>query len=120
LQDDVLDLYGDKGRKQIGADIYEGKPSILVFHHLNLHPEDHDYVWEILSKPREETTKEEVLVLIQLFRSSGALAAALQDIKRLKNSLLDSPSLHPYPNLRYLLQNMVELILSPISELMCP
>ena len=37
IQDDVLDLYGEKGRKQRGADIYEGKPSILVYHHLNLH-----------------------------------------------------------------------------------
>ena len=119
LQDDVLDLYGDKGRKQRGADIYEGKPSILVFHHLNLHPEDHDYVWGILSKEREETTQEEVLELIQLFRTSGALKNTLEDISRLKTSLLDSPILPTYPNLRYLLQSMIQLILKPISELLC-
>ena len=120
LQDDVLDLYGDKGRKQKGADIYEGKPSILVFHHLNIHPEDHDYVWGILSKERDETTEEEVLELIQRFRSSGALEAALQDISRLRISLMDNPVIHAYPNLRYLLQNMIQLILRPISELLCP
>ena len=120
LQDDVLDLYGDKGRKQKGADIYEGKPSILVLHHLDLHPEDHDYVWGILSKEREETTEEEVLALIQLFQTSGALDATLKDIARLKNSLIENPTLHPYPNLKYLLHNMMDIILSPISELMCP
>lgn len=120
LQDDILDLYGDKGRKQTGADIYEGKPSILVFHHLNIHPKDHDYVWGILSKEREETTEKEVLELIELFRSSGALEAALQDIVRLRSSLMDSPVIHTYPNLKYLLQNMIQLILKPISELLCP
>ena len=111
LQDDVLDLYGDKGRKQVGADIYEGKPSILVFHHLNSHPEDHDYIWGILSKERDETTANEVQELIGLFRSSGALEATLKDIKQIRSSLMESPIIHAYPNLKYLLHSMIQLIL---------
>lgn len=120
LQDDVLDLYGEKGRKQRGADIYEGKPSILVYHHLKLHPEDKEYVWNILSKSRMDTSQKEVFELIQTFRDSGALDDTLQDIKNQRQALLEYPVLHSYPEMKRLLLSMIELVLKPISELLCP
>ena len=119
LQDDVLDLYGEKGRAQRGADIYEGKPSILVYHHLNTHPEDNAYIWGVLSKPRSETTQDEVEELIHLFRESGALNATLHDITAIKHALLEHPIFHSYPEMKPLLLRMISLILNPISELLC-
>ncbi len=37
IYDDVLDLYGDKGREAPGSDLYEGKMSALVVEHLLRH-----------------------------------------------------------------------------------
>ncbi|MEM6733646.1 MAG: polyprenyl synthetase family protein, partial [Myxococcota bacterium] len=48
MQDDVLDLYGEKGRDQPGADIREGKISAIVVTHLTQYPEEKTDVLEIL------------------------------------------------------------------------
>ena len=120
MQDDILDLYGDKGRGETGGDIYEGKPSILVLHHLLLHPEDHDFVWEILSKSRLETHRGEVEALIALFRHSGALKASLEEIEQISAKLRSQPILRRYPDLSQLLHGMIDQILDPLANISCP
>lgn len=80
LQDDVIDLYGEKGRGERGADIREGKVSALVVEHLSRQPNDRQRLVEILSKSRERTTSDEVAWAALRFEQSGAVDAVLDRI----------------------------------------
>jgi geranylgeranyl diphosphate synthase type I len=80
LQDDVVDLYGDKGRGERGADIREGKVSALVVEHLERAPRDRSRLVDILSRSRERTSSEDVVWAALRFEESGALDAVLQRI----------------------------------------
>lgn len=81
LQDDVVDLYGEKGRGERGADIREGKVSALVVEHLSRCPRDRSRLVDILSLSRERTSVEEVAWVALRFEESGALDAVLQRIQ---------------------------------------
>jgi geranylgeranyl pyrophosphate synthase len=83
LQDDVLDLYGDKGREAPGSDVGEGKVSALVVEHLRLRPSDRAWLLSVLDRPREETTRADVDAAIDAFVKSGAKAAVLARIATL-------------------------------------
>jgi hydroxymethylglutaryl-CoA reductase len=81
IQDDVLDLYADKGRDARGSDIREGKRSALVVHALQHAPEtDAARLRQVLDTERERTTDEEVAEAIELLTRNGALGFALQEI----------------------------------------
>lgn len=80
LQDDVIDLFGDKGRGERGADIREGKVSALVVEHLERAPRDRTRLIEILGKSRERTTSDDVAWAALRFEQSGALDAVLDRI----------------------------------------
>ena len=82
LQDDVLDLYGDKGREQPGSDLREGKISALVVEHVGLHPKETAWLRRLLAAPRDATPEEEVEAAIRRFREWGALSAVLGRIQR--------------------------------------
>ncbi|MGA1779477.1 MAG: polyprenyl synthetase family protein [Planctomycetota bacterium] len=75
IRDDVLDLTAGKGRGgEIGCDIREGKPSILVAHALSRAehpPADRDRLLAILARERDETTEEETRWAIDLFEAGG-------------------------------------------------
>lgn len=80
LQDDILDLYGEKQRDGRGCDIKEGKVSCLVATHVQKHPQDFPRLMKVLKTPRESTTEFEVEELIQLFENQGTLEACLKDL----------------------------------------
>src|SRR5690606_9039080 len=75
IQDDTLDLYGDKGRELRGADIAEGKRSALVVHALG-ELADNERAWlvEVLDKERSETSQEEIDRACELLKDCGSLA----------------------------------------------
>src|SRR5690606_10258797 len=73
VQDDVVDLFGDKGRGQVGCDIYEGKVSALLVAHLEAAPQTQHLVMNILNKSRAETTEADVEKVRELYVLSGAL-----------------------------------------------
>ncbi len=77
IYDDVLDLYGDKGRERPGSDLYEGKVSALVVEHLVRRPGDRAWLLELLAAPRETTPPAGVRRAIEAFRASGAVAGAV-------------------------------------------
>jgi geranylgeranyl diphosphate synthase type I len=68
IQDDVIDLFGDKGREAVGADIREGKVSALVVEHMRLYPEESEWLHGVLATPRDETSAEVVETVIRRFR----------------------------------------------------
>lgn len=86
IRDDVLDLSSAKGRGgEIGCDIREGKPSILVAHALaapELAAEDRTRLLEILSRDRASTTAADVEWTVEKFDALGSRAFALGEARR--------------------------------------
>jgi geranylgeranyl pyrophosphate synthase len=73
IRDDLIDLYGGKGRLEMGCDIKEGRASALVALHLDHFPEDKVIIDHILLKPRDKTAKEDVNLLKSMFESKGTV-----------------------------------------------
>jgi geranylgeranyl diphosphate synthase type I len=116
-QDDVLDLFGNKGRSRVGSDIREGKVSALVAEHLRLYPEDADWLLEILEMPRDETPDHIVEAVRLRFRDGGALEEVLDRIYALARSVFLSTTLAREPELHRVARFLVERMLDPIRHL---
>ena len=116
IQDDILDLYGDKGRDEPGSDIREGKRSILVVHALSAAPPERR-VWlrEVLDRDRETTSPEEITAAIQMLREVGSLEFALQEIARRRQQALQTPGLRNHPQLLSMVEAMCDLFTGPIQ-----
>jgi len=110
VQDDLLDLYGDKGRDGVGSDIGEGKRSILVVHALG-HAPDAPRLREILDRSRDATTPTDVAWAADLFRETGSVRFALDEIDR-RAHLAASPDLPPA--LRDLVLGLADLFQEPL------
>lgn len=117
LQDDVLDLYGDKGREQAGADLFEGKISALVVAHLARQPEDREALLALLRAPRAETDPVAVAHTIAAFRASGALGDVLDRIQAIADTVREDEALKRAPELRRVALEITGLVLRPIAHL---
>src|SRR6185437_248891 len=119
MQDDVLDLYGDKGRDKLGSDLYEGKISALVVAHLECVPEDRERLLALLREPRATTSEADVLEMIARFRDRGAKQRVLTDIRAeardAQNLAERLPAAHK--GLGPLLDDLIALVLTPIAHL---
>lgn len=80
--DDVVDLYGDKGRGARGCDILEGKVSALVVAHVEQHPGDVSWLRPILARERDATTDGDIERVRQAFDASGAAHRVIDDVAR--------------------------------------
>lgn len=116
VQDDVLDLFGDKGRGEVGSDLREGKASALVVEHLRLNPDDADWLVRLLMAPRERTSGGDVRWAIRRFQEGGALQAVWSRIGTIEEDLAMHPALEPYPRLQALALDLVGLALAPIAH----
>jgi geranylgeranyl diphosphate synthase, type I len=117
LQDDVLDLFGEKGRGAPGSDLREGKVSALVVEHLALHPAEGPALRALLALPRDATPAEEVQRTTERFRSGGALERVLARINREAWDVMSAPGLARAPALRALAWELVCVALDPIRHL---
>lgn len=77
IADDVLDLYGDKGRGAVGNDLREGKVSALVALHLERVPADREALVAVLRAPRDAIDAETIATWAGRFEASGARADAV-------------------------------------------
>ena len=116
IQDDVLDLYGDKGRDVIGSDIYEGKVSALVVEHLRLHPGDREWLTGLLAAPRSDTPLEEVERAIAAFREGGALDAVWDRMAAIEHEVDAWPSLRRERRLHAVATALVARAVAPIAH----
>lgn len=116
VQDDVLDLYGDKGRDVVGSDVAEGKVSALVVEHLRLCPQDTEWLVAILEKPREETTLDDIQSVIARFKERGTLDAVWDRMHAIEDSIVSSPILSAYPRLHALAVELVAMAVAPIAH----
>ncbi|MBN4050183.1 hydroxymethylglutaryl-CoA reductase, degradative [Desulfobulbus sp. AH-315-M07] len=119
IQDDTLDLYGEKGRGVRGSDIGEGKRSVLVVHALqNASEADAKWLLAVLDRDRSETTEEDVTRVLALLEQTGSLQFALSELVRRKELALEVEALSDQPALRGLVGGMCELFMLSIAPLM--
>lgn len=117
VRDDVLDLFGDKGRGQSGNDLREGKVSALTVTHLERRPEDTSALVQLLQKEREETSEEDVAHWSERFVASGALEDAIRWASELERGLVESTELSMEPGLRALVRATVQALTAPLEDL---
>ncbi|MBN1336664.1 MAG: polyprenyl synthetase family protein [Deltaproteobacteria bacterium] len=117
IQDDVLDLYGEKGRGERGSDLAEGKRSVLVLHAL-AHAPVPDAAWltALLDAPREAFTPAHAARAAELFRSSGSLAFAIDGIRARRERA--RAALARWPALAELAEGLCDLSLGPIHGIL--
>lgn len=116
MQDDILDLYGAKGRDAAGSDLREGKISVLVVEHVRLHPEDRVELLSLLALPREHTPQPLVEGFAQRFRDGGALEAALRRIDAESARVRTHPALGRESALHAIAEELVARVLEPIAH----
>ena len=117
VQDDILDLYGDKKRGEVGCDIKEGKVSFLIASHIEQNPEDFLVLRELLQKPRELTTAQDIEFVKSLIQDKQTLKSCLKFLKDESTELLNDPLLLSNPKLKQLVKGFLAAIMEPISHL---
>ncbi len=120
MQDDVLDLFGEKGRGVVGSDLYEGKVSCLVVEHARLHASDAPALFALLRTPRADTPAAEVERTIERFRTGGALAAVLARMDDLRRRIEGDAGLGVEPDLAAVARELVATVLAPIAHVRAP
>jgi hydroxymethylglutaryl-CoA reductase len=119
IQDDTLDLYGDKGRDTKATDIAEGKRSALVVHAFGeADAEQVRWLKRVLDKDRSETTPAEIDRALKLLESTGSLQFALDEIASRRDRALAVPGLQQNERLQNLVAGICDLFLKPIESLL--
>jgi geranylgeranyl diphosphate synthase type I len=121
IQDDILDLYADKGRQYRGADIREGKISALAVHFFaTASASKRAWLRALLRTERDEVGTDDVERVADAFVAQGSLQYALDEIARRRRLICNIPGLSETPPLQMLLIGMTEVFLKPISEIFEP
>lgn len=92
IRDDTIDLTVGKGRGGVtGNDIREGKPSILYAHALSqADARQRRFLTDVMARPREETTDEDVGRVAGLYEQLGSLDFARAEADRLVNQAYET------------------------------
>lgn len=117
LQDDILDIYGNKGKVQPGADVREGKVTAIIVELLNCRPEMTEEVIRILRKESAMTSHADVARIASLARESGALGCVLMSMQKLLSDVEASSLCKENFGIKDLVQNLIAMILEPLSQL---
>lgn len=117
IQDDILDLYGNKERDESGCDLKEGKVSFLVVKHFEHHPGGSDDLISLLKTKRDLTTNEDVKAMSEKFIELGTLQSCIDELGEMITELKSSPILNKRPMLSNLVDKLVWKILEPIGHL---
>lgn len=116
IQDDLLDLYGDKGRSDRATDIAEGKRSALaVFVVENAEHEVSSRLVEILNAPREATSAAMIEEALAIFEREGAKRFAVAELRQRQNQA--ESAVLAFPKLSALVSGLSALFLKPIAGL---
>ena len=118
IQDDVLDLYGNKGRGERGGDVAEGKRSYLAVHALaNLDASRRSRLLENLDLERARTTPEHVDEVLELFHACDALGAAREEIMR-RQRLARESVIGRAPEVAPLVAGLAARFLAPVEHVL--
>ncbi|MBI2605847.1 MAG: polyprenyl synthetase family protein [Deltaproteobacteria bacterium] len=95
IHDDLLDIYGHKGRERSGTDLAEGKVSVLAAHVFETGGHaDQKELHGILRLPREETTAADVQRAIRIFERCDSKHHAENLIESIRARALKSVAGH--------------------------
>jgi geranylgeranyl pyrophosphate synthase len=112
VQDDLLDLIGNKGRDQVGTDLAEGKPSLPVVYALAHGNSDlAGELKAIVKKRREATSSDDIQRGIDLLEQAGAIEYSLDRIRAWQKDIKSD-----HAGIQQLLDDMTDAILAPISH----
>jgi len=112
IQDDLLDLVGNKGRDAVATDIAEGKISWPVaWATQNADPERAARLLSIVKTRRADTTPELVSEALAILHASGAIAACIDNVRTQAHALLGSPWAALMPGL-------VERVVEPVRHVL--
>jgi geranylgeranyl diphosphate synthase, type I len=118
VQDDLLDLWGEKGRGQRGSDVAEGKRSFLVVHALeHASPTEAAWLLEVLDRPRDETTAADVAAVAALLDRTGARDAGLAELHRRAALAAAVPTVAAHPALHDLVRGLAAVFCAPVGHL---
>lgn len=110
LQDDLLDLVGDKGREVPATDLAEGKISWPVaWTAVNAPPAERERLLAIVRTERANTTRSMVDEALAILHRTGAIAACAAECGRLAAELEARPFAHAMPGL-------VQRVLEPVAH----
>lgn len=118
VQDDLLDIVGNKGRQASGGDLVGGKisfPILWAFEHGS--PAEVAALQQVLACKPAETTRAMVEDAITLLRGCGALAATAEWLKATRDAALRHPMAAVVPDLAaHLLASIGLPALSPAEK----
>lgn len=110
VQDDYLDLVGDKGRQARGSDLMEGKLSFpIVWAYAHAKPADVEALRRVIRSDREQKTQSMVEDAIATLERTGALAATAAWLMEARLAALHHPFAQAVPGL-------VERMLVPVAH----
>ena len=114
VQDDILDLIGEKGRGSTGNDLWEGKPSWLVAACCAKLPEEKREAFRaLLYKPRERKQEADIIALREMISESFVVEEGMEALESRAIRLLDE--IHPdLGALRPLTGRFVDFFLGPL------
>ena len=118
IQDDLVDLYGTKGRDAPGGDIREGKMTLPVIHALRLaRVSERDRLLSLLGTPREDSPDAAVRWATNLFREVGAVDACLQEVLRRRRDLSQASILDELHSVVELVRDLGEIFSEPLRPI---
>jgi geranylgeranyl diphosphate synthase, type I len=119
IQDDLLDIYGEKQRDRKATDIAEGKVSALVAC-LNgkASASEKALVSEVLCTPREQTSDQQIAQVIGLFEKYDIRGVLVQKLREIQRAVRDDAELRAHPGIQELMIELNERFLDPIRHLM--
>lgn len=116
LQDDLLDIIGDKGRGSNLNDLWEGKPSWLIAYCTQfLNASENVEFRQILFKPREEKNQSDISFINQVFDQFNVVNQGLEQLRNSCESLCLLIENEPN-NFKQVLTDLMKLICQPIQE----
>lgn len=118
IQDDLLDLYGQKGRDAPGGDLREGKVSALVVAFMQqAGGADGARLVEVLDTPRQEVDQRQVRWAAEQFREYGAVDRCFGRIDQLHREVRRMETVARRPELVEVIDELVERVLRPIDDI---
>lgn len=120
MLDDVVDLFGEKGRNEVGCDIREGKVSALVITHIENCPSDADWLMSVLRTPREETTLDQIEMVRQRLVAAGTLTDTLSRALALLEHVRSSTTVRLHPELNPVIEATAARSLRSVAHLTNP
>jgi geranylgeranyl diphosphate synthase, type II len=117
--DDVLNLTADESKygKEILGDLFEGKRTLMLIHLLqSLGTKEKDNVIELLSKPRQSKTVDEMKWILRLMKEKGSLDYARRVAARHSSTAMKQfdeialPQSHVHPRIFSQMRNLLEYL----------